>query len=700
MAAVGRKRCRSIPEIDAETWRPPVFVEDAETLRADPIELGNRYAREEFNRRAGERSTHDISPLPSVMQNTFPFLDAVRTRPSALKQQEGALVAMILTAMQAVPDTDWVCHGRFNVKPEGHSSITEQFTLGVLSTMNQYGFIPLPTAHTWKYPGMTALLNAYLYLKDPAFQASNIQVTKNLKTSPHVDVNNSGPSWIVGFGKYKGGETCFEDDGGDKFHRLTGDVKVRGKVRYAARQRVRCTAVDIKRKMTMFDGNKLHFTMQFEGERFGVVYFLQQRGLGKIPALIQGYMEGLGFRLPSLKCEAMPPWGNEMVKLALVSCRVKDEPGRPLPPRPHRAAVVRQEERDATTSSVVAVATAATLKLEPPSSDSELEMSVPSWGRVCSTNPVSDFEMTPPRRQDDRGWNTPITEFEMTPTIQEEPPSSDSEFEMSVPLWERAGSTTPVSDFEMTPPRRQDDRGLNSPIMEFEMTPPRRDDRGLEFPLAGFEVTPPRRDGRGLASLVAESKMTLPRQDGGGFGTPIAESKIPPPTQESDSYPFCFQTPAGRQPSSTFVTPDAPLRCPPSLLWAPTRSRRSTSQNSEPPRSRSPSSEGTLSIRPCIPAGWPRARRLRAFSKCEWGRHLFSSPSQETVGSSCSPPLPMHTVAARRSPSWARSTCSPLQPPLAARQVAGSETPRPRSWFTDLDSSPAAERGMNNDDSS
>ena len=31
--------------IDVDTWEVPLWVEDAETLRADPEELGRRYAR-------------------------------------------------------------------------------------------------------------------------------------------------------------------------------------------------------------------------------------------------------------------------------------------------------------------------------------------------------------------------------------------------------------------------------------------------------------------------------------------------------------------------------------------------------------------------------------------------------------------------------------------------------------------------------
>ena len=55
-------------------------------------------------------------------------------------------------------------------------------------------------------PNITDLLVRYMKQAKPEFKFTSIQVNKNYLSALHVDSNNMGPSFIVGFGNYIGGE--------------------------------------------------------------------------------------------------------------------------------------------------------------------------------------------------------------------------------------------------------------------------------------------------------------------------------------------------------------------------------------------------------------------------------------------------------------------------------------------------------------
>jgi len=91
----------------------------------------------------------------------------------------------------------------------------------------------------------------YLLLKelainiDPNFKYTSITVNKNFKSYPHYDSNNAGESMIIALGNYTGGELNIEG------------VKI-----------------DIHDKVCYFDGrNKLHYTEDFEGTRYSIIFF-------------------------------------------------------------------------------------------------------------------------------------------------------------------------------------------------------------------------------------------------------------------------------------------------------------------------------------------------------------------------------------------------------------------------------------------
>ena len=113
-----------------------------------------------------------------------------------------ALAEYILETLENIPESDWQSSQR-NVPGM-------QITLGLLVPQHEYGNIPLPTVKTFKFPGLAALLLQYFRRTisgSSKYMVTNIQITKDLRSPEHVDANNRGPSHIVTFVTFTGGET-------------------------------------------------------------------------------------------------------------------------------------------------------------------------------------------------------------------------------------------------------------------------------------------------------------------------------------------------------------------------------------------------------------------------------------------------------------------------------------------------------------
>ena len=89
------KRRRQVPVVDADTYIAPTYVEDAETLRHDPIELGRRMARSSMAKFAGHPSKHDLAVSPAHIIETLSGLDAFVTAETV----EDVLAAKILSSL-------------------------------------------------------------------------------------------------------------------------------------------------------------------------------------------------------------------------------------------------------------------------------------------------------------------------------------------------------------------------------------------------------------------------------------------------------------------------------------------------------------------------------------------------------------------------------------------------------------------------
>ena len=102
-----------------------------------------------------------------------------------------------------------------------------------------------------KYKKLFRESKKLMRLKDPKFKFTSIQYNKNHRAARHRDAKNTGISYIIGLGDYKGGKLTIFDE------------NEKNPVKH-----------DIKNKFYTFDGSKYpHETCPFSGERYTLVFY-------------------------------------------------------------------------------------------------------------------------------------------------------------------------------------------------------------------------------------------------------------------------------------------------------------------------------------------------------------------------------------------------------------------------------------------
>eukprot|EP00930_Biecheleria_cincta_P049347 TRINITY_DN34561_c0_g1_i1.p1 TRINITY_DN34561_c0_g1~~TRINITY_DN34561_c0_g1_i1.p1 ORF type:complete len:477 (+),score=62.96 TRINITY_DN34561_c0_g1_i1:190-1620(+) len=159
---------------------------------------------------------------------------------------------------------------RKNVMPAG-----QEYVQGLMLGLYVYGGSVGLSAKTSKHPWLTKLLIGALRAVAADFPFTSIQLNYNYASRPHVDKNNLGTSFIVGLGDYTGGELWVHDESGDSKWTMRGEQDVTAF--YHVGRELNGQSLQIRNAWTIFDGNKLHWTNEFEGERYSVIYFTSDR---------------------------------------------------------------------------------------------------------------------------------------------------------------------------------------------------------------------------------------------------------------------------------------------------------------------------------------------------------------------------------------------------------------------------------------
>ena len=73
---------------------------------------------------------------------------------------------------------------------------TIAFTHTHTSSVHELGH----TCYFREHPCLTKLICSFCKQRHPDFKFSSVQFNRNLISPEHVDINNEGPSWIIGLG--------------------------------------------------------------------------------------------------------------------------------------------------------------------------------------------------------------------------------------------------------------------------------------------------------------------------------------------------------------------------------------------------------------------------------------------------------------------------------------------------------------------
>eukprot|EP00929_Paragymnodinium_shiwhaense_P052124 TRINITY_DN26129_c0_g1_i1.p1 TRINITY_DN26129_c0_g1~~TRINITY_DN26129_c0_g1_i1.p1 ORF type:complete len:553 (-),score=119.97 TRINITY_DN26129_c0_g1_i1:97-1755(-) len=185
---------------------------------------------------------------------------------AAVEEEDFSLAKIleVLKLLQVPPNFT-----RKNVMPEG-----QEYVQGLLLGMYAYAANVGVSQKTHQHPWLTKLLIGALRAVAPDFPFTSIQLNYNYASRPHIDKNNLGTSFIVGLGDYTDGELWVHDDTGDTEFTLEGQ-DVNGY--YHVGRPLKGQLLQIRDAWTIFDGNLLHYTKPFTGERYSIIFFTSDR---------------------------------------------------------------------------------------------------------------------------------------------------------------------------------------------------------------------------------------------------------------------------------------------------------------------------------------------------------------------------------------------------------------------------------------
>ncbi|CAK9088560.1 unnamed protein product, partial [Durusdinium trenchii] len=203
----------------------------------------------------------------------------------------------ILDRLRNIPDQVWQKDGRrLNVLPEGETR-SKQLILGLV-TAQAFRNLPTISKETWCLSQLTKILLVYInrLAKENGWgkiHGSTLQLTKNLQTVEHQDQNNGGKSYGTTFGEHTGGGLWVEDANGEEQVAFPAHLKKEG-----SPEVLRGNRHQPRRALVQFDGNRIHCTCPFQGERYAVILFgLKPGAMEKTSELNQAFLSILGFNL-------------------------------------------------------------------------------------------------------------------------------------------------------------------------------------------------------------------------------------------------------------------------------------------------------------------------------------------------------------------------------------------------------------------
>ena len=206
---------------------------------------------------------------------------------------------------------------RKNVMPKG-----VDFVRGLLLGLYSFGGSLGVTSATSKHPWLTRLLVGGIRKVAADFPFTSIQVNYNYSSRAHVDANNLGASYIIGLGEYSGGELWVHDEAGQEVYVLEGDEDVTGY--YRVGKEFQGKLLQIRDAWTIFDGNKLHLTQPFLGERYSIIFFTSDR-YAAAPPEVMAALGAAGFDFDFRASDLEATWKEKYARRSEIGKRVAAE---------------------------------------------------------------------------------------------------------------------------------------------------------------------------------------------------------------------------------------------------------------------------------------------------------------------------------------------------------------------------------------
>ena len=224
----------------------------------------------------------DASPAWRNLRDLTPEERALSALRSASLPMSNKRKTVLPAGVDAVPQ---VCLGLIGSKRPTISTETQGELAAALTQLFRQaahaGVLPPPPARTKNAAGYERWASQ---ASMPPF--TSIQVNFQYASSPHVDANNVGPSYIRGLGDFTGGELVVE----------CGEMP---RQRDSSKSAAITTEHDVSNTWHVFDGNARHWTRPFEGERYSIIYFVNSR-FGRMSREHFEQLRTLGFGVDGL----------------------------------------------------------------------------------------------------------------------------------------------------------------------------------------------------------------------------------------------------------------------------------------------------------------------------------------------------------------------------------------------------------------
>jgi len=272
---------------------------------------------------AGELHQRHLSvPFPRPLSAPVPLpLAFVDHRPRKLRrnEQENAAIRSHLPDIDfhhlesALKEITWPqCESRKKVMPEGVKSVSA-FAMGLVAA--RFTQEPVCTRTLAEWPQLAQLVTSFINRHaDHRFDYTTVQFNREYAAALHTDLNNEGPSYIVGLGTYSGGELWLYDPDGPVHVEVRAPIP--GWPSARAGSSLPGRLVDIRNRLVPFNGKLPHMVWPYQGSRTSIVWFTTKKWRSmsdKDFARLRGCL----FRLPTEKWKrGVAPGGGQKRKAA------------------------------------------------------------------------------------------------------------------------------------------------------------------------------------------------------------------------------------------------------------------------------------------------------------------------------------------------------------------------------------------------